>query len=125
MSGRRFELGRVLATPGALEVAAVHGIDLAALLHRHVHGDWGDVGAVDKQTNECAVEGGARILSSYGQGERKLWIITDAATDVCPACWAGLGECEPDRGEWAAGEHFRTDQPMRRLSTTILRPEDY
>jgi hypothetical protein len=122
---RRFDLGRVVATPAVLELAERNGVDLAALLARHRSGDWGDLDAEDKRTNEACVAGGGRILSSYGDRDRKVWIITDAATDACPACHAGSGVCEPELGIWTAGMHFRTDQPQRRLSTTILRPDDY
>jgi hypothetical protein len=121
----KFELGRIVATPGALELAEAYGIDFSMLLDRHVTGDWGDLGAEDKRANDDAVKSGARILSSYGQEPRKLWIITDAAGDVCPACWAGAGNCEPDKGEWDGEMHFRTDLPARRSVTTILRPEEY
>jgi hypothetical protein len=33
--------------------------------------------------------------------------------------------CEPDKGVWANGMHFRDDLPPRRPSTTVMRPEDY
>ena len=120
-----FELGRVVATPAALERAEEHGINLVALVFRHRSGDWGDTCAQDKRTNDQVVKNGGRVLSVYGEGAAKLWVITDGTSDVCPACWAGLGECEPDQGEWLDGQHFRTDRPPRRLSTTVLCPEDY
>jgi hypothetical protein len=88
-------------------------------------GDWGDTVPADRRGNESALKSGARILSVYGENSSKLWIITDAETDVCPSCWAGIDTCEPDKGEFLAGTHFRTDRPPRRLTTTILRPEDY
>jgi len=121
----RFQLGRVVATPAALELAEADRIDVRTLLRRHMSGDWGDVGAEDRKANEDALANGARILSVYGKGERRIWVITDALTDVCPACWAGLGTCEPLKGEWQAGTHFRTDLPERRVSTTVLLPSDY
>jgi hypothetical protein len=127
MSGR-FDLGRVVATPGALQLVEDSGADLARLLARHVTGDWGDLDRTDKRANEEALDSGARILSAYLVDGGKVWIITDAATDACPACTAGVwndGACEPDKGEWHDGMHFRTDLPARRLSTTVLRPEDY
>jgi hypothetical protein len=128
MSGRKFDLGRVVATPGALERIEKGEGDLALLLARHVTGDWGDLPATDKRANEEAIRSGARILSAYLTDAGKVWIITDAATDACPACTAGVwngGDCEPGKGEWHGGLHFRTDLPARRLSTTILLPEDY
>lgn len=74
-----FELGRVVATPRALETLEQGGEDPRLLLHRHVTGDWGEVGTKDKAANELALVIGTRILSSYRttKGE-KLWIITEA-----------------------------------------------
>jgi hypothetical protein len=51
---------------------------LAALVRRHLSGDWGDVGAEDAKANEAALKWGERILSSYKVGEEKLWVITEA-----------------------------------------------
>lgn len=78
-TGGRFPLGRVLATPGAidtLEAANINGFDL---LSRHHRGDWGDLSEDDKQENEFSVDKYLRIFSSYriGDGE-KIWIITEA-----------------------------------------------
>jgi hypothetical protein len=109
----RFKLGRVVATPAALERAEAHGINVLALLARHVVGDWGDTCAQDKRTNEAALKNGSRILSVYGEGNERIWLITDAETDVCPACWAGIGECEPDKGDWQGDVHLRTKRSWR------------
>jgi hypothetical protein len=118
-------LGRVVATPAALQRAAENNINVLQLLARHCNGDWGDVVPADRRANEEALKSGARIFSVYGTGQSKLWIITDAETDACPACWAAIGVCEPDKGEQQSAMHFRSDLPARRLSTTVLRPEDY
>jgi hypothetical protein len=118
-------LGRVVATPGALELTVEHEVNLLQLLARHLAGDWGETCAQDKRTNDAALKNGNRILSVYGEGNERIWVITDGESDACPACWAGIGTCEPEKGEWQGGIHFRTDRPPRRLSTTILRPEDY
>jgi hypothetical protein len=75
--GPRFELGRVVSTPGAL--AAVTGEDIAKALARHHQGDWGDVGPVDWQMNEMALEGGDRLFSVYyALIGVKIWVITEA-----------------------------------------------
>ena len=76
---RRFPLGRVGATPGALRVLEQAGQLPAAFLDRHVNGDWGDVPEEDKQENEFSVEHGFRILSAYttSAGD-KIWVITEA-----------------------------------------------
>ncbi len=72
-----FELGQVVATPGALEVLAPE--EPIALLLRHQSGDWGEVDAHDRRENELSVREGFRILSSYmaASGE-KVWLITEA-----------------------------------------------
>lgn len=86
-----FELGRIVATPGALVVMQRAGIlHPAPLLDRHVSGDWGDVPPEDAAENELSVREGYRIISSYtvdseagerseaGEGQGRVWIITEA-----------------------------------------------
>lgn len=93
-----FFLGVVVATPGTLELLALHKVDPGSLVRRHHSGDWGDLCEEDRRLNDEAVCNGGRILSSYriNAGDEKVWIITDAVD--------------------ASG--------IRRVST-ILRPEDY
>ncbi len=74
----RFQLGRVVATPGAIELLGSSGTDALALLQRHASGDWGDVDAHDRRENERSVKNGWRILSSYPAGAERVWIITEA-----------------------------------------------
>jgi hypothetical protein len=75
----RFALGRLLATPGAIEAMREAGVNLAQLLKRHMHGDYGDLHEDDIRANELALRQGMRILSAYAfdTGER-VWIITEA-----------------------------------------------
>ena len=73
-----FPLGRVVATPGALEFASEYTIDLMALLARHASGDWGNLDAEDQQANDMAVYAGSRIFSAYTFPKGKLWLITEA-----------------------------------------------
>ena len=79
MTKQKFELGRLLATPGALRMLESHAVTAISLLSRHIHGDWGDLDEEDKQENEFSVDRFLRILSAYniGNGE-KIWIITEA-----------------------------------------------
>ena len=74
----RFLLGQLVATPGALDTMNDHGINPLELLARHLTGDWGDLGASDKRENDLAVTKRLRILSAYGQGDARLWVITEA-----------------------------------------------
>ena len=73
-----FELGHVVATPGALEALEVSGVAPAQLLSRHQSGDWGEVPCEDAKENERSVKHGFRIISSYAAGEERVWIITEA-----------------------------------------------
>jgi hypothetical protein len=77
-----FDLGQVVATPGALEVIRDAGQNPHEFLARHVSGDWGDLDAEDRSLNDAALTDGSRILSAYTttNGER-LWVITEAADD--------------------------------------------
>lgn len=51
-------------------------------LLRHLKGDWGDLRAADKKSNDKALKTGARLLSAYNfKGGRRMWVITEAAND--------------------------------------------
>lgn len=94
---KKFSLGRIFATPGALHALRDADQHPGEFLARHITGDWGDLDQEDKQLNDAALINGSRILSAYvtRKGER-LWIITEATNEV------GLRYC-----------------------STILKPEDY
>ena len=79
---KKFSLGRIVATPGALEALHNAGQQPGDFLARHVTGDWGDLDDEDKSLNDAALIDGSRLLSAYTtrKGER-LWIITEAADD--------------------------------------------
>jgi hypothetical protein len=79
MKAPLFDLGRLVATPGALEELERAGISGVEFIRRHVTGDWGDVPPEDAQENTLSVEQGFRILSAYtlDTGVR-IWIITEA-----------------------------------------------
>ena len=79
-----FDLGQIVATPGAL--AACSREYMAQCLARHVRGDWGVIDAEDHKANFDAIFLGNRILSAYpidpakpceGFGANTLWIITE------------------------------------------------
>ena len=72
-----FSLGRLLATPGALEKLTHH--DTIAALGRHTRGDWGDLEAEDKQANDDALKNGTRLFSAFtAENGTRFWIITEA-----------------------------------------------
>lgn len=73
----RFELGQVVATPGAIAFANEQGINLINYIRRHAKGDDGDLSADDKRANKEALEYGNRIFSSYTINKDKIYIITE------------------------------------------------
>lgn len=84
-----FDLGQVVATPGAVK-AITHLYSVQCLL-RHVRGEWGTVCPEDAQSNTDAVTSGDRILSAFpidpaqpcaGYGDNCLWIITEGDRSV-------------------------------------------
>ena len=79
MSGIKFEPGRIVATPGALEAFRASGEEPLTYLTRHLAGDWGEVCVEDKQENERSLEQGWRILSAYTlKTGVVIWVITEA-----------------------------------------------
>jgi hypothetical protein len=74
----RFRLGRIVATRGVLTYLEHHGIAADPYLKRHVCGDWGMVPSEDARANCLAIQHGARILSSYDIGGKRVWVITEA-----------------------------------------------
>jgi len=71
----KFPLGRIVITANARR-----RLDSAAVeegLRRHAAGDWGDLDPEDIRSNEDALNHGDRLLSAYGQGEARFWIITE------------------------------------------------
>jgi hypothetical protein len=77
-----FDLGRVVATPGALDLLASAGENPARLLERHAAGDWGEVPPEDARENERSLKYGWRLMSSYPVGSEadgdRVWVITEA-----------------------------------------------
>lgn len=78
----RLLLGRVLATPAALELLRDAGEDPAGYLVRHASGDWGEVPPEDARENERATRHERRVLSSYPVGGKTIWVITEADRSV-------------------------------------------
>ena len=76
MSKRLFNLGQIVATPGALELLERHSMTPMQFLQRHVSGDFGDLCDEDKESNNEAIWNEERILSSYKINDDKIWIIT-------------------------------------------------
>jgi hypothetical protein len=79
----KFDLGQVVATPGALAALEQHQISALTLISRHVSGDFGDIDREDWQTNLAALRYGQRIVSAYVIApDTVIWIITESDRSV-------------------------------------------
>lgn len=72
-----FQLGRLVITRNALSFCEGQGIDALALVVRHAHRDWGDLGAEDKRLNDEALESGDRLFSAYDVQGARFFVITE------------------------------------------------
>jgi hypothetical protein len=81
-----FPLGKIVATPGALEALTRSGDSPYSFFMRHACGDFGTVGKEDWAANESAIREGERVFSTYllKDGTTKIWIITE--TDRSSTC---------------------------------------
>jgi hypothetical protein len=78
-----FALGRLVATPGALELLTRSEQTPLEFLARHSRGDWGECCADDATENDFSVKAGFRIFSVYrARNGEKLWVITEADRSV-------------------------------------------
>ncbi len=84
MSDQLFPLGRVVATPGALDLLENLSLEPSELIRRHHAGDWSEMQPLDQEANTNAVKDGGRIFSSYRVGgqKSKVWVITEADRSV-------------------------------------------
>jgi len=73
-----FDLGQLVAPPGALAALEKAGQNAMEFLSRHVTDDWGEIPEEDKKENQFSLEKGFRLISSYrttaGDG---VWVITE------------------------------------------------
>jgi pilus assembly protein CpaF len=60
-----FDLGQLVATPGALAALEKSGQSPMDFLSRHVTGDWGELSEDDRKENQFSLGKGFRLLSSY------------------------------------------------------------
>jgi hypothetical protein len=79
MNQARFQLGRMVATQGALVALSNVGQDAMEFIYKHQQGDWGDLSEEDKKENKFSIDKHLRIFSSYRlKDETKIWVITEA-----------------------------------------------
>ena len=77
-----FSIGKLLATPAALEALEEAKVDIIDLVERHIAKDWGDLSEDDWRLNDEALHDGSRILSAYIlPTDVKIWIITEATDE--------------------------------------------
>jgi hypothetical protein len=76
----KFSLGEVVATANAL--TTLDPADIQQGLSRHSRGDWGDICDDDRKANELSLKQGCRLMSVYGSGDKRFWIITEADRSV-------------------------------------------
>ena len=69
---QKFLLGKIVATPAALQSLSVE--DICRAIDRHVCGDFGLVSDADRAENEFALRHGLRVVSLFAsaRGERFL-----------------------------------------------------
>lgn len=80
-TGNEFELGRILATRGAVRFCIANQINVDTLLKRHASGDWGSASEDDVGANQVGMEDGERILSTYKFPAGTIWVMTEAVSD--------------------------------------------
>lgn len=73
-----FRLGRIVATPAALQLLQDEQRQPGEFLAKHRTGDWGVLDPEDERANAEALDQGYRLLSSYPLRTGTLWIITEA-----------------------------------------------
>lgn len=79
----KFPLGKLVATPAAMQALEKNKTSGLEYLQRHHRGDWGDLDEEDKQENDYALDKALRLFSAYILPDgQKLWIITEADRSV-------------------------------------------
>lgn len=74
----KFKLGQIVMTQGAAALIHDEQLNVSELVMRHASGDWGEVCEDDKKTNDYNCLRNGMVLSCYGEGEKRVWVITDA-----------------------------------------------
>lgn len=79
----KFELGKTVQTPGAVEALERSGQEAGFFVEKHCQGDWGDVAPDDQAENERALLEGGRLVSLFMtlKGDALL-VITEADRSI-------------------------------------------
>jgi hypothetical protein len=79
LSDPLFELGRIVATPGALDALEKNNDTAMRYVMCHVMGNWGDLPQEDIDTNMMSISEGERVMSSYRLVDKTwIWVITES-----------------------------------------------
>ena len=76
----KFPLGQTVITANA--EATLDPDDVWQGLRRHASGDWGELCREDATSNADALKHGGRLMSVYGAGDKRFWIITECDRSV-------------------------------------------
>ena len=80
-SQMKFNLGRLVITPAALE--SIPADDICNSINRHVCGDFGDLDEADKKEHDFALRAGLRLLSAYhASNGTKFYVLTEACRTI-------------------------------------------
>lgn len=77
-----FKDGSRAGTLAITPAAEALGLDVAALMRRHLNCDWGDVCDEDRASNDESFAVGSGVHSSYDTPQGTIWIITEADRSV-------------------------------------------
>lgn len=81
VSVARFDLGRIVTTPGARDLLTED--DMLTALVRHMAADWGELCGQDRQLNDFALKDGGRLVSRYtSRSGTAFYVITEADRSV-------------------------------------------
>jgi hypothetical protein len=115
-----FELGRVVATPGAMELMRLTDTSPLVLIAKHVSGNWGDCDPEDVQTNNEALRHGSRVMSVY---RLPLMAPTASSPDASGGGAPGTGARPAIAG--VDDDRIWVITEADRSVTTFLLPEEY
>ena len=79
-----FDLGQLVATPGALAALEKSGQSLMEFLSRHVTGDWGEIPEEDRKENQFSLEKGFRLMSSYKTSAQETTLLNALGKFIPP-----------------------------------------
>lgn len=80
MTDKKFELGRIVVTDGA--VKEIYPVDLLKGILRHVKGDWGDLNddpRLVQARSEALLTGGSVSSVFTDRNGEKFWVLTGAS----------------------------------------------